>query len=385
MQPVSDKFLNALKYSHTVVARAHLYRQRELLMEDIPIIKGSVTDDATALIRRRMDVELPATSELLGMVPAEPPENGGLWPLGNELQIEAGIDFEDGTDPEYLSLGFFGISRPKIDDSDEDITLNISGFDRARLASRNRFITPYTVRAGTNYGTAIRDLLINRLPWLTEDDLEFIDTSYTTPVLNFTNDDDPWEVAVTMAASMGCELYWSVAGKPVMRPEPDTLYTPETYTYAEGEDAIITSISRDLDDEQAYNAVVVSGETTSNSAPIQAVAYDDNPDSPTWYDPRHPDASIYGLVPYFITSQYVTTYDQAFDAAKANLVHHVGIIEKVDFTSVANFAQESNDVARFERARASINNRYILESLRIGIGDDVDMSGTTRKRRALAA
>lgn len=385
MHQTSERFQKALRYSHTVVARAHLFRQRELIMEDIPILSGSITDDAAALIRRRMDVALPASREILDMLPAEPPEDGGLWPLGNEMQIEAGIDFEDGTEPEYLSLGFYRISRPRIDDSDEDLTVQISGFDRGRAVSRNRFITPYTIRAGINYAVAIRDLLFDRAPWLTEDDLEFLETPYTTPVLNFTNQDDPWEVAVTMAASMGAELYWNTQGKPVMRPEPDTLFTPEVFTYEEGEEAIITGLTRDLDDEQAYNAVVVSGETTSNSAPVQAVAYDDNPDSPTWYDPRYPEASIYGLVPYYITSQYVTTYEQALNAARANLLHHVGIIEKIDFTSIANFAHESNDVIRIERARSSVNNRYILESLRLGLGDDVDMSGTTRKRRAVAA
>lgn len=384
MHDVSERFMDAITQSRTLTAMAHLYRQHEMIADDIPIIGGTVTDDASALIRKRMDLQLAPTQEVLDLLPDNAPDNGGLWPIGNELHVFVGIDFEDGTEPEFIHNGIFRVNRPQIQDTGTDLQVSVSGFDRGRTIQRAKFTSPYSIRAGVNYTIAIRDLLFNRMAWLTEDDLDFMDTDFTTPVLTFTSDDDPWEMAVTMAASFGAQLYWDHHGRAVIRPEPDLSIDLPTFEYFEGDDAIITGITRDLDDDQSFNGVIVSAESTSNAKPIRAEVWDTNPNSPTYFDPVNPAQSTYGANPLFITSEFVTNYSQAFQMASAQLRKELGIVEHIDFTSVVNPLHESNDVIALKRARINVDNVYILESFQANVGDEGTMSGTTRKRRVAA-
>lgn len=385
MHDVSQRFKDAIKQSRTITSMAHLYRRDELIFPDIPIISGTITDDSTALVRRRVELTLPGTQDILDLLPSAVPDQGGLWPVGNELHVYTGIDFEDDTEAEYVHLGVFRVNRPKVVDSGGDVGISVQGYDRARTVQRNKFVTPYNIRAGINYVIAIRDLLMNRVPWLTEDDFNFMETDFTTPVLTFTHEDDPWEMATIMAASLGAQLYWDHHGKPTMRPEPDMSNTPPIWEYIEGEEAIITGVTRDLNDDDAYNGVVVSAENTSNSTPIRAEVWDTDPNSPTYYDPDNASESLYGANPKFITSNVVTTFDQALVMARAELRRELGIAEHIDFTSIVNPLHESNDVIGIRRERVSVDNVYVLESFKADIGFQGNMSGTTRRRRVTAA
>lgn len=383
MFPVSEKFRTASRQNHTVVARAELWRRDRLIRDDIPIVSGTLTDDSTALIRRQIKLELPAVPEVMSLLPAEHPGDGGLWPLGNELKIFTGIDFEDGTDAEWVPQGSYRVSKPRLDDSGDDVIISVTGLDRGRVIQRARFVKPYNIKAGTNYVTAIRDLILSRMPSLTEDDFDFMETSFTTPVLNYTNQDDPWDVAVKMAASIGAELFWDGRTKLVLRPEPDPWKDDSAFDYVEGEDCTMTGISREMDEDQTYNACVVTGETSSNNILVQGVAYDLDETSPTWYDPQYPEASIFGFAPEFITSKYVTNRDQATAAAQANLRKKLGLLEDVTISAWAMQAHESNDIIAVQRERLNINNLYVLEAFNMGLGENVDMTGNTRRRRAI--
>lgn len=381
MYAVSDRFTAALRESHTAVCRVDLLRQGEVIAADVPVLGGDVVDDSAAVVRRSASLTLAPDQALLDLLAASPTADGGLWPLGNELRLRAGVRYAPG-DEEYATLGLFRIARPQVVSQAGDLALSITGYDRGRSVSRARFTQPYEVAAGTNYATAIRDLVVSRLPWLSEAEQQFMATPYTTPGLVFTSDDDPWKVAQDMASSIGAELYFDGDGVCVLQPQPDPAYTPPVATYHEGEDATVLSVSRDLDDEQAYNGVIVVGEGTDNAAPVRAEAWDTDPDSPTYYDPAHPADSVYGAVPMFITSQYVTTVEQAQEAANANLARVAGVVESVEFSAVNNPAHTAGDVVEIRRQVVNVDGVYILDSVKVGLGHAFTMSGTTRKRRA---
>lgn len=381
MYAVTDRFLAALRKSHTSVARAELYRGTELINADLPVIAGQVTDDSQALVRRRLSVALPGTAEVLAALASVVPDDGGLWPLGNELKVYAGIEFEPG-DQEVVPLGVFRISKPVLSDSANGVAISIDGYDRGRAVSRARFTEPYVVAAGTNYATAIKDLIKSRLPTLTDADFVFMTTTYTTPQLVFTSDDDPMDMALKMAGSLGAELFFDGNGKCALRPEPDPLFDPPVFAYEDGETSTLTGIGRDLDDEQAYNGVIVISENSELATPLRAEAWDTNQNSPTYYDPDYPSQSLYGAVPYFINSQYITTQQQCQDAADANLARVLGIIEKIQFEAVNNPAHTSGDIITVGRSSIGATGVNILDSLTIGFGGSVTMTGATRKRRS---
>lgn len=381
MYPVSAAFLAALRKSHTAICRADLLQRGEVLASGLPVLSGDVMDDTGASVRRRASLALAPTSEVLSMLAAQPPADGGLWPLGNELKLYGGIRFRDGTE-ELASMGVFRINRPRVTEDPNGISAAVEGYDRGRSVTRARFTQPYTVAAGQNYSTAIQALVKSRLPWMPDGDFIFMETDFTTPMLVFSMDDDPWASAQDMAASFGAELLFDGDGRCVLRPVPDPLYTPSSFTYASGIDATVTAITRDLDDDQAYNGVIVNSSSTSLPVPIRAEVWDEDPSSPTYFDPSSPGDSLYGAVPYFMTSQYITTQEQANAAAAANLARVMGVIEAIDFQAVNNPAHEGGDIVDVKSDRIGVDATYILNSVRIGLGESFTMSGTTRRRRA---
>jgi hypothetical protein len=282
-------------------------------------------------------------------------------------------------------MGVYRINKARIVGSHGDLGVEIQGFDRSRTISRNRFTIPFVVRAGRLYPDAIKGLLKNRMPLLNDVEFLFPPSNYKTPQLTFVTDDDPWEVAMNMAGSLGMELLFDGRGRPLMRFEPDPGETQSVFDYVEGEDCTLLDLDRELDDELAYSGAIVTGSNSSNKYPPRGETWDTNPASPTYYDPQNPEASDYGRVPVFMTSEYVTTNAQAKDASKAELLRHSGIVENIQFNAVNNFAHESGDPIRVQRLVQGVDASYTLQSLNIGLGDNRGMSGTTKRRRASLA
>lgn len=388
MYPVTDRFKAELRKSHTVTARAEFWRGSHLI-EEVPIESGEVSEDKTASVRRRCslsivadgNITLPTTNNYL-----ESP----LWPIGTEVKVWSGIQYRDGT-TEEVPMGVFRISKPRLSRSSRDLVISIDAYDRSRTISRNRFTSPYWIVGGTDFATAMKALIVDRMPSLkVDEDFLFMLTDgsdggavYTTPWLVFLPQDDPWEQLLKMATSIGAELFFNGKGQCVLRPEPDPLWTPASFEYVSGETNIVDEIARDLDDEQAYNGVIVTGQTNDNYNLIpHGEAWDKNPDSPTYFDPDVPHLSVYGAVPYFYTSDYITTTEQAIAAANGMLLGVIGIMEVIEFAGLANPAHEGGDIIKVGDDVIGVDGNYLLDSWRIGLGFSGSMSGTTRKRRA---
>lgn len=368
MYALSAEAAAALRQSHTVDSIVEVYDAGELI-GTLPVLAGGVTVDATAAIRRSLDVTV--VDDDGSWLPVT--ETSALTPYGNEVRPYRGILLPSG-DVEYVPLGVFGISAANVTDTGNGVTIQVQGYDRARRVQRARWTDPYVIAAGTNYATAIQDLIANRLPGTI---FSFMLTTRTTPllVLGVERDHDPWKLAQEMAAALGAELFFDADGVCVLRPEPDPATAPVSWSYAEGEEAMILGVKRSLSDEGAYNHVVVTGESTSNTAPVRGEARDEDPASPTYY------LGDFGDVPFFVTSRYVTSSAMAVDAAEALLLRVRSLTERVSFPSIVNPAHEGSDVVTVVRAEAGVDDLYVLESFTIPLGATQAMEATTRKRR----
>jgi hypothetical protein len=199
----------------------------------------------------------------------------------------------------------------------------------------------------------------------------------------FLPQDNPWEKLQEMAAGIGAELFFDGNGKPVLQQQPDPLFTPSSFDYVAGAEATVTELGRDLDDENAYNGVIVTGANNDNAALIpRGVAWDRDPNSPTYYDPDYPSASNYGPVPEFVQIDAITTNAQAAWAAQMMLLKRIGIVETIDFAAVCNPAHTTSDVIKVTDSTVGVDGNYLLESITLGLGEQEGMTGTTRKRRA---
>ena len=383
MWPVSQRFIDALHSSHTIAAECDIFSQRKMVADNVPILGGTISDDSQALIRRRGSFFFAASEDVLAMLDSDIPDDGGMWPTGNELHVRVGLRFPDNTQ-ELVPNGVYRISKPVLTESNGQVSIAVDGYDRARAVSRARFTKAYTVSPSNTYPTAIRSIVSRALPWIPYSDYRFMASNYKPPLMVFTMDDDPMGKAQEMAQSIGAELYFDGDGRPTLRPEPDPVYDPPCFYYVEGQDATLTTLQRTLDDEQAYNGIIVTSENSQIPKPIRAEIWDTDVDSPTWYDPTRASLSKYGPVPFFMSSQYITTQAQANQAAQANLGRVLGVIESIQFNAVNNPAHESGDVIAVGRDRLSVRGTHILDSFQISFGNTVSFSGTTRKRRVSA-
>ena len=141
-----DRFLAAISGPHEVAVRAVLLDGGD--GTDLPtVVDGSVTLDANAATRGRCDLSI-ADDGTLGWIPTD--SDSDLAPYSNEIRIERGVRYADGT-TELVPLGVFRIENTGIDDSGAELAIALSGQDRSARIIDAKFEEPYQIAAGTNY------------------------------------------------------------------------------------------------------------------------------------------------------------------------------------------------------------------------------------------
>lgn len=401
MYSVSPEFIQEIRSGATIVTRGDLYYADLLIAEDIPIRSGSITDDSNSLIRRRCQIELEPAEDWEGLVPGAGYQNNaslgtadyGLWPTGTEIKLRQGVEFRNrklGT--EWVPLGTFRIANPSVSADGDQITVSFAGYDLSRKISRARFKDAFNIPYGEPITSAVKRTLKSQCTWLSDEDFDFAEaeaivsssssiSAMFTPNLVFDRDDDPWKQTTELCKSSGMDLYIGLDDKIKMRPVPLLIGDPPLFFYDEGEDCILTALDRDIDDEQGYNGVVVTGENSSNPTVIREEIWDTNPASPTYYDPLLPNNSVYGPNPYFLTSQYISSGYQALLAGLAQFFKFAGIIENINISAIPMFAHESMDLVHVKHERSKIDGSFILEQFTMGLGAQGRLTGRMRARR----
>jgi hypothetical protein len=176
-----------------------------------------------------------------------------------------------------------------------------------------------------------------------------------------------------MAKVIGMDLFFDVYGVCTLRPIPDPTTAALAWNYREGSQAIILDIRKDFDDESNYNVVVVDGENSANTAPVRAISYDNNPNSPTYY------GGPYGQVVNYQKSTGVTTQAQAQAMADGLLLKGLGTVEGVNFPAVCHPAHQEDDIVQIVRGRMGMNARYALDSIAIPLQTTAALQAVTRK------
>lgn len=394
-----------------------------VVVATIPVSDGQVTIDGGASVRRRCTLTVPAFDSPLvpsGDMVGQPGTYAGLGSVygadtaatygqlfyasrsylgvaqGFELRVWRGVAAAPGSSSYgamsgtygtagsltygelfgqvMVQLGVFGVGRARVRDSDEGPVVEVEGWDRSRRVARARWTQLYSVAAGTNYTEAIHDALQSRLAGVPAD---LMSTGRVTPLLVFGEErqNNPWKDLSTMARNLGAEILFDARGIARLRPEPDPAVDPVAWRFVEGENCTMLDLERYLDDERTYNGVIVTGEHPDNGAPVRAEVWDDDPASPTYR------FGGYGEVPYFVTSAYITTQDQAREVARATLRRVRGVEEAVELTAVPNPYLDAGDVIEVVRARAKTAGRFIVESVTIPLTADGAMSVSARRQR----
>ena len=364
MRTVSAAFQTAIIASHRLATSATILDTagNETI---VGIIDGTVTLDQTAAVRGRCDITV-VDDGTLGLVPDSPASL--LAPYGNEIRLERGIQYPDGT-TELVSLGVFGIQDSEVTDNGGSLQIRVSALDRAQRLIDAKFEEPYNIAAGTNFATAILTALQAVWPDVPHD---LTATALTTPAVIAQEGDDRWQFAQDMATAISMNLYFD--GDGTLRLVPNVLGAPVA-ALTEGEGGVLLEASRRWTRENTFNRVIATGENTGEGAPVRGVATDDNPLSPTYY------FGPFGKAPRFYNSSLITTNDQAAAAALGLLISELGTTEQVDFGSLVLPHLEPGDTVRITRERSGIDEDHVLDSLTIPMGAEGSMSGQTRARQ----
>lgn len=330
MRPVSDEFLAALRGSHTMCARARIVAPGQTGTDpdgtEIPLFGGDVQLDGMAEIRGTVDLE---TSSEYWPVRA----SDVATPYGNELFVERGIVLGSGSRV-FVSQGYYRIDD--VEQTEIPGHIRISGSDRMSHIVDGKLIAPVQFAAATTLESVVEQLVLEVLPDATFD----LDSDFATATLgrSVIAEDDRFAFLLDAVRSHGKIWYWDHTGALRITEPPDPSQPVFTVDY--GANGVLVGLRRKLSRDGVYNAVIATGEAPDTNVPVRAVAFDANPNSPTYWWGQ------FGKVPRPFSSPFITTITQAELTAAALVRRGLGLPYQVSFQSVPNPAIEPDDPIR---------------------------------------
>lgn len=361
MKVTSDIFQAAVRGSHHMVARVRVVAPGQSGTNPdgrvLGTVDGTVSLDATAQIRAMLDF----TTTGYGWDPRA--GRSDLLPYGNELFVERGILIATGK-TEYVPLGYFRIwevDQASVPTGD----LRITAQDRMSAIIDARFTAPRQYAANANASTVVTDLVTEVLPHVTVD-WQAVSGPLGRSVVS---EDDRYAFLNDIVTSLGAVWFFREDGHLVVKPAPDP--TEPVYVVNGGRAGVLSAATRSVSRESVYNAVVASGEAADDTPPVTAIAYDNNPDSPTYW------SGDFGQVPEFYSSPLLTSVSGAGSAAQSLLAQAIGLPYNLDFTMVPNPALEPLDVIRL--IYPGFTETHVLDKVTIPLTSSGAMSATTRQ------
>lgn len=324
MWPLSTAAGLALTQSHGMSARATVYSPTFGVL-DLPIAGGSVTADATSMVRR--------TATILAD-PAHWPRSPQdlLAPYGSYCQVDYGIVLPSG-DTEWVPL-IFGLldsaQRQRPLSGSGEVTVSL--VDLSAQVAEDRFDTPTQTVSGATVVAEITRLIHETLPNVTVTDRT--GSTQLAPVLDMER--ERWRDGVEkLAEAIAAEVYFDQQGVAVIRPVP-TLDDPPVWRVTSGEMGNLLTARDTLSRQRVYNRVIVSGQRSDGTAPAYAVVTDTT--SPTYW------GGPFGKRPRFYTSPLLTTNGQCTTTGQSLLARAQGAGVVVEHETLVNPALEPGDV-----------------------------------------
>jgi hypothetical protein len=365
---VSERFAEAVQTVHRVASYFEVMDGDDVLAP-IEIIDGTVTYDAQAEVRSSLDLQVAVTDDEIIPVDAD----SLLVPYGNDIVAWSGVRFDDLD--ELIPMGRFRIQSASVGDTGEDLTLDVSCQDRACRIIEAQFEEDKTWLAGEQTALEIMRAIISAIYPDLDTDTYFTLDDFDVPAIQASAGDDPWAFVQDIAASVGADLYFNDDGIPVMTPTP-TATGEADRTFNEGE--VLTSAGKDWTRDAIANKVLVTGDSGSLTTPITGEALDNNPNSPTYYFGK------FGRVPFFYSSQFITTDVQAGDAAQGILSTKIGLDQQIDFGSLIDPRARALDIIGVRRERIGVDEVHVLDTVTIPLIGDGTMTGGTRKTQVFS-
>lgn len=275
--------------------------------QELEPVSGSLTQDA----RRgaRWDGRLSFAGDSL--IPERPGDL--LTPFGTRVEVELGLELLDGS-VATVPYGTYEVASSRTNTEASQRVVEVGLIDISDRVDRYRFEEALTVAAGTDLGTMINTVVTNRVgvnPGVSAVGA----TLGVARIFGLDTQTAPWREILDVLAGFSRTAWYDRVGQIQVGsivPDPGTAYPLSA----------LVALSADYD-TRPPNVIVARGEPQDGTEPVQAVAIDDDPSSPT-YAGTGPGTSPYGRVTEFFASPLLETESQAQAAANTILARHVG-------------------------------------------------------------
>lgn len=280
---------------------------RDGVTQELEPISGSFTQDARR--KARWDGRLSFAGD--DLIPRRPGDL--LTPFGTRVEVEMGIELLDGS-VSSVPYGTFEIASSKTRVAADQRVVDVQLIDISDSVERYRFEDPLTIASGADLATMINAVITDRTgfnPGVSPT----LATLGAARTFGLDTSTGPWAEILDVLDSFSRTAWYNRVGHiqvGTLTPDPGTAYPLDQ----------LTSLSADYD-TQPPNVIVARGEPQDGTAPVQAVAVDEDPSSPT-YAGTGPGTSPYGRVTYYFASPLLLTVGQAQSAANTILAQYVG-------------------------------------------------------------
>lgn len=281
--------------------------QRGGVSRDLEPVSGSFTQDARRAGRWNGRLSFAGDQYL--------PQRPGdlLSPFGTTITVELGLQLLDGS-VSTVPYGTYEISSSRTRTAAGERVVDIGLSDVSGQPERYRFEVPLTVASGTDLAQMINVIITSRTG---------INPNVTATgrllgaarVFGLDAATAPWSELIDVLAGFSTTAWYDRVGHIAVGsviPDAASAYPLDQ----------LTSLSADFD-TLPPNVIVVRGEPPDGQAPVQAIAMDTDPSSPT-YAGTGPGTSPYGRVTQYFSSPLLETQDQAQSAANTILGNRVG-------------------------------------------------------------
>lgn len=370
MRPVSTQFLDALRGSHKMFARAQVLTTFQTGVTPtngivVPIIDGSVSLDGDASIRSSLQLTTVGGTDAFPKTPGEE-----FTPYGNEIFVERGVELADGS-IEIVSLGYFRLDSVEQRNAPFG-AITITAYDRMKGIIEARLTVPISFTAGTSVSTIFSQLILEVYPYAV---IEYDDIAFANATLAATQvaEEDRYQFLNNIVTSYGKIMYWDYRGILIIRTPPDP--TVSVWDIDAGSGGVLVNFTRSVNREGVYNGVVALGESTNDTPPVRAFAFDNDPVSPTYWFGR------FGKVPRFFSSSFIVTYEQALNAARSILKKTLGLPYSVNFSAIPNPALEPLDAVTINQL--DVISLHVIETLVVPLDAESPLTGSTRRQADL--
>ncbi|GHG97554.1 DUF5047 domain-containing protein [Amycolatopsis roodepoortensis] len=374
MRPATDSFLASLRGSHTMATRCTLVAPGQTGVNPVgipvpgvdldgrlPPISGAVNVDMTA--------DIQSTLDLTTRYPWPTKTTDPGTPYGQEIYVERGVEYGIGT-RELVGLGYF-----RIDQIEQlrvpDGAIRITASDRMAMVRDCRPVTPVRFSASASVGAVIDFVVGEAVPNLvTVYPPEFDAYTILLGAEHILND-DRLKFLQELLASYGMYGYFDYAGRLQVKAVPDLTKTKPVWEINSGAKGVLVEMKRAISRAGVYNIVVARGEPIGELPPVQGIAQDDDPDSPTFVD------GDFGAIATFYSSSFMTTVAQCEAAAAAKLAKVTGLPYQVSLGTIPNPALDGWDVVTVSYPGGS--EVHVIDRITYGLAPEDSMGIDTRK------